>query len=220
MSQWQQMKTRHGALSLREKILILLTLVVIVVFGLGTLVVEPGFKAVQKSRSLNKKLSRDIEQTIEQRVAIEQTLALDPKKQLQTQLHGLATKHQQLVKQLAQQQLALVSSDEMVSALQYLVAETKDLSLEKLESQTPIAILFGPQAGENEPLKPLLYRHGIKVQVQGRYFAVVDFLQKIEQQSDYLLWGDIDYIVTTYPLALVDFEVYTISTDKEFIGVK
>jgi len=49
---------------------------------------------------------------------------------------------------------------------------------------------------------------------------VVKFLQQVEEQSEYLLWGDIDYVVKEYPDALVAFEVYTVSADKEFIGVK
>ena len=55
---------------------------------------------------------------------------------------------------------------------------------------------------------------------EGRYFAVRDFLARLEQLSDKLYWRSMAYHVKDYPTAEVTLEVYTLSTEKAFIGVE
>jgi len=220
MSTWQSVAQKHAELSVREKALILISALVIIVFLLGTFVIEPQFNALTSAQSQQDKIQSNIDETRTQRMDIDDKIASDPRGKLEDQLEGLMKKHQQLVAQLAKRELSLVSSDEMVNQVEALVAESRGLTLEKLDSIAPLPILFEQQSDPQAKRVPLLYRHGIKVQVKGNYFSVVKFLQRIEQQNEFLLWQDIDYMVEEHPDALVTFSVFTLSTDKEFIGVK
>lgn len=222
MSQWQQVNRNYAALSLREKVLILATSVVVMLFLLGNFVIEPQLRTLEESKKTTRSLNKNIQDAIAGRVAIEQKIASDPKGQLIKQLEALKGNDKQLKQALALQQMSLISSSDMAMQLQYLVAEQKGLTVESLNSMAPVAILFEQPSPDKEHAKPkpLLFRHAVEIQVKGRYFDVVSFLQSIEQQNEFLLWGDIHYEVTKYPDALVTFVVSTVSTDKEFIGVR
>jgi len=220
MMNWQEIQERHAALSLREKGLILLTSLVLIVFSVGSFVIEPSLKTLAKSKERSQSIQQSIDAAITQRSEIERKIASDPRGQLEAQLSGLARKHLEVVRLLAEKELLLVSSDEMAAALQILLSENKGLTVETLASIAPQVILYEQKTAAKDTPKPLLYRHGVKIKIKGTFFAVVKFLQQIELKSQYLLWGDIDYVVEQYPNALVTFEVYTISGDEEFIGVK
>ncbi|WP_045860573.1 hypothetical protein [Teredinibacter purpureus] len=64
-----------------------------------------------------------------------------------------------------------------------------------------------------------VYKHAVRVSLRGDYFAVIDYLQQLEQLPWKLYWDFIEYEVKSYPNAEVSLEVYTLSTDKGVLGV-
>ena len=64
-----------------------------------------------------------------------------------------------------------------------------------------------------------LYRHGLMLSVQGSYFDIQNYLAKIEGLKWQFYWKRFNYVVADYPNALVEVELYTLSTSKAFIGV-
>lgn len=220
MSQWQALSTKHAELSMREKVLILASAIVVIVLLSVHLVIEPQMDSLKSNKKTSQRLNNNIQETVNGRKEIERKIASDPKGKLTRELASLNEHNAKLDKALAKQQLALISSDEMVLELQSLVSEQKGLTVEKLTSLPPTAILHEQTADESAQGKPLLYRHSIEIQVKGSYFEVVNFFRYIEEQNEFLLWGDIHYEVAEYPEALVTFVVSTVSMDREFIGVK
>lgn len=63
-----------------------------------------------------------------------------------------------------------------------------------------------------------LYKHAVKLAIEGEYFAVVDYLESLEALPWKIYWHALDYQVENYPKAKVVLEVYTLSTEKGFIG--
>ncbi|HBY38437.1 MAG TPA: MSHA biogenesis protein MshJ, partial [Alteromonas sp.] len=55
---------------------------------------------------------------------------------------------------------------------------------------------------------------------EGRFFAVRDFLANLERLTNQIYWRSMAYEVSEYPNAQVTLEVYTLSTEKAFIGVE
>ena len=64
-----------------------------------------------------------------------------------------------------------------------------------------------------------LYRHGIKIKLQGHYFALRDYLTQLEGLSWTLFWQGFDYQLKAYPESELEVEIYSLSTAREFIGV-
>ncbi len=69
-------------------------------------------------------------------------------------------------------------------------------------------------AGEQ---KVNLYKHGIRLQLEGGYFDVYQYLKALEALPRHFYWKQFDYQVKAYPGAVVEMEIYTLSTSKEFI---
>ncbi|WP_075185703.1 hypothetical protein [Teredinibacter haidensis] len=64
-----------------------------------------------------------------------------------------------------------------------------------------------------------VYKHAVQITLEGGYFSVVNYLQKLESLPWKLYWDFIEYDVKQYPKATVTIEVYTLSTDKGLLGV-
>lgn len=63
-----------------------------------------------------------------------------------------------------------------------------------------------------------VYRHSVKLTLQGPYFSVVEFLIRLEKMPWRVYWDSIDYSVARYPDGKVQLEVYTLSTEKGILN--
>ena len=64
-----------------------------------------------------------------------------------------------------------------------------------------------------------LYRHTIKLTLQGRYFDLRDYLIQLEGLSWTFFWQQFEYQLIEYPKSELHIEIYSLSTEQEFIGV-
>ena len=71
----------------------------------------------------------------------------------------------------------------------------------------------------NELVDINLYRHGVLLSLKGSYFDIQRYLTRIENLRWQFYWKRFNYVVTGYPDASVEVELYTLSTSKAFIGV-
>ena len=73
---------------------------------------------------------------------------------------------------------------------------------------------------DQTPAKQLrLYRHGIKIKLQGQYFQLKDYLIQLESLSWKFFWQEFDYQLKAHPVSELEVEIYSLSTAQEFIGV-
>jgi MSHA biogenesis protein MshJ len=87
----------------------------------------------------------------------------------------------------------------------------------ELRSIPPTPMLSTEAKGSDAELN--LFRHGIMLTLEGEYFDIQRYLQKIESLQWQFYWKKFDYTVSEYPMAKVQLELYTLSTNKAFIGV-
>lgn len=213
----EELQNKYKVLSIREKALALISAIILVVFTSVNFIISPMFDefiSFKKTEKSSLKLINNLNIEIK---ALEKKLADDPVAAIEREFKNLNTQHQQKVEALDKYKLALVSSDEMASLVEEVVDENKKLSLMSLKSKTPEVLLSQLIDGQEQVL---LYKHAINIKLKGQYFALLAFMKKIEQKEHSISWSDIDYRVDKYPNAIMSFEIYTISTDKEFIGVK
>ncbi len=213
----EELQNKYKVLSIREKALALISAIILVVFTSVNFIISPMFDeflALEKTEKSSLTLINNLNNEIK---ALEKKLADDPVAAIERELKNLNTQHQQKIEALDKFKLALVSSDEMASLVEEVVDENKKLSLMSLESKIPEVLLSQLIDGQEQVL---LYKHAIDIKLKGQYFALLAFMKKIEQKEHSISWSDIDYRVDKYPNAIMSFEIYTISTDKEFIGVK
>ena len=219
---WQELTKKHQALSNREKGLILISGLVLVLFVGFTVLVEPQYDRWQAAVTSSEFKKDQIKQTDEQVLALEEQLNQEINGSIKREIAAFNQKNQTLIKELKARSLAMVSKSEMAQLLQTLLNENNELKLISFKSLPVQPISLESDAQEQDDttaVQRALYQHGLAIEVEGRYFSILEFLEQIEQASDKILWQSVHYSVTEHPLATVSLEVYTLSTDKEFISV-
>ena len=209
-AQWQGWATRIAALSLRERILILLTGVIL----LGALGVYGWLEAadtrLNQDRQALMAAQRDLEILTLENQGKQARLGRDPNARVREQLAGVQASLDQLDGQLLAQTVDLIPAREMPAVLEALLSRSASLHMLALTSLKPEPLMAGEQ-------RVNLFRHGIRLQLEGGYFDVYQYLKALEALPRHFYWKGFDYRVVEHPKAAVAMEIYTLSTSKEFI---
>ncbi len=120
----------------------------------------------------------------------------------------------------------LVSPGQMARVLQAVLQEAGGLQLQKVSSlgSSPLVPEDAASAAAEETVEsetaPVrkAYKHGMKMQLQGGFFGVLDFLRKMEQLEWKFFWEAVDFRVVDYPDATVEITVFTVSLEPTWIG--
>jgi len=218
----EQALKRYVELTIREKALILITGLVLLGLIASHFILEPLYISWRQATDSGKSTEQTIVETEQQISEIDLILSTEMNKSLKQEIKQLMLSQSAIEQQLLDRNLALVSKQDMIISLKSLLNESNGLKVMSFRSVAPEAILTetaADGAGAKAAPTPLLYKHAIIVDIEGKYFSILKFLQKVEHTSDKILWSTISYSVLEHPKAAAKIVVYTLSTDKEFIGV-
>ena len=146
-----------------------------------------------------------------------QSLANDPNNVLRERIQELETEIASIDNLLEEQTVNLVPANKMPQMLEKVLASSKGLKVIGLQSIPPIPILQNVQTELGDEIN--LFRHGVVLTLEGKYFDIQAYLEKMESLEWQFYWKKFDYSVSDYPVARVEVELYTLSTNKAFIGV-
>jgi len=213
-SAWQQWSEKFAQMSMREKLLISFCGVVAVVFGLLTLVVEPVYLSNQQLNRQISNIQLSNQQLEADTLVMQAKLNKDPDLELDKQLKQLMSESQQSSQQLAQLVESLISPSEMARMLETVLLESKQLKLIRLES-LPSEPIVPPN---EEQGVTGYFLHPVTIELSGRYFDIVHYLEALEAMPVKYYWRSFDYQVESYPQSRLVLTVYTLGTRQEFIG--
>ncbi|MGI2173866.1 MSHA biogenesis protein MshJ [Shewanella ulleungensis] len=211
--QWATWSEKFNQLSQRERVLIALASIVVI----GMLLYLP-LESLWKQQQLMQRqltaLSQENDISRQQIALYEERLQLDPNKDYQQRLLLVNEQMLAIDAELDAQMVDMVPADYMPTVLANLLGNVKGVTLKSFASITPTPLL---NMGEDSNVN--LYSHGIKLSLQGDYFAILAFVSAVENMPDKLYWKRLDYRVEAHPNALVQLELYTLSVNKDFISV-
>ncbi len=72
---------------------------------------------------------------------------------------------------------------------------------------------------DNNTLNAGIYKHPVRLYLEGRFFDVLDYLQALEDLPWGFKWDEFHYKVTRFPYAEVELQVYTLTTEEGLFGV-
>lgn len=217
-AEYRKLSGKFHSTSSREQCLILICGLVVILLLIYTFLLEPLFKESEKLQQNRDNTQKEIS-TLEVQVAqLSEKLNSDPNEPVNTRIADLEREIQNITLQLETQTSNLVPANKMAGMLESVLAGSKGLTLIELQSIAPVPILLEP-AKEGEESKAGLYRHGVTLIFEGKYFDIQEYLQKLESLPWKFYWKKFDYLVGDYPTASVELEIYTLSTNKAFIGV-
>lgn len=214
---------KFDALSLRERLLILVTLVVAFALPVFTYLIEPAQKGQLNLALRADKLKTELAETQVELQLAKNVKTEDPNLALQAEIDRMQLLLNQRTEELQQRTATLVPPDQMVELLQQILGRQPGISLieARKAAPQPINLTAGSDdaADKNANAQAALYRHDLELKLEGGFFQIQRFLQALEGAEGSLFWDSLDYQVDSYPKAILQLKIYTLSTTKEWLGV-
>lgn len=212
---WLAAADRFDALQPRERLVIFLAVVALLVAAFVLLVLDP---ALSRYRVANTQLQQG-EQTLQaldaQEVALIQASHADPDAATREAIAALQAGNLRLREQLDTAQARFVPPAQMGALLRDLVATQPGLELLALRTGKRDNLM--PPGPDGEP-RAGLYRHEVELELRGSYAALTAYLQGIEQLPWQLGFGAASLRVDTYPQARLRLVLHTISLEQAWLG--
>jgi MSHA biogenesis protein MshJ len=230
MRSWESLAARIDALTLRERGFVMAGVLAVTYFLWVGLIAQP---MEQKQRELNgnqERITAEIAALSAQAQAMMQQSKDDPNEIHRAELESLKTELAKLNKDLAGTTDHLVPPGQMAKVLEAVLQGTNGLELQQVtslgssplvpESKKEAAKRADADADNQDTEAPVrkVYKHGIKLVLQGSFFSVLDFMRKLEQLDWKFFWDGVEFRVVDYPDATVEITVFTISLEPTWIG--
>lgn len=208
------------ALSQREKLMILVAgLAVIILLGF-VLFIEPMINNIAKNDIDSQRMQLELASLESSQLLLEEELRKDPNIALRSRLDTLAQDVESLDEYLASQTRDLVPADKMPELLERILRQSAKLKLVELKSIPPKQLLAAEKNSTKDSVSGSnLFQHGVQLRLEGSYFDIQQYLADVEDMPWRFYWKSFKYSVEAYPTAQVQIELYTLSTSQAFIGV-
>jgi MSHA biogenesis protein MshJ len=200
--------------TLRERVLLFLGAVLVLVFIANALLMKP-------LRDTQRRLSGEIAQRQAELRTLQAELQRmarardgDPDTRNRERLAALRAEAAEAGGQLAQAQRRFTSPQHMREVLEEMLERNKRLQLVDLKT-LPVADLSDKQV----PAGRRVFRHGVELTLSGGYLDLHAYLRSLETLSTQLYWGKAEMSVTAYPTAKLKLTVYTVSFDQAWLVV-
>lgn len=206
-------------LQVRERVIVILALLALLYLLLTSVFVTPFLKSHQQLKStINGSTLKKQELQQEQQTLLTQ-LSADPNKTLQIEIDELNTSVAELDQKLQDLSLGMVPADALVQILEDVLRQTEQVTLVRLAVAPARELQLTTIDSATEIANTGVFKHMVSVTVQGKYFDIQKYLQKLEALPWSFYWQDLQYDVDGYPKATAVLRVYTLTTEEGLIGV-
>ncbi len=217
---WFILSEKFLKLSLREQYLILLSGTVILLLSFSSFVFDNEQLKVERiNRSLsqltndNNKIAIDLQHA-------KADISNDPNNKLQQEITQAAKQLAEVDKQLYSLTPELISPVAMRKALTAMLKSTDKINIITFQSMPVEPLITSSASAEiSQQQKVSLFRHRIKISLSGQYLALRDYLKGIEAMPWTFYWQQFDYRADGFDDGQLDIEIYSLSSNEEFIGV-
>ncbi len=220
---YYDLSVKVDQLSIRERILVLITSLCVVFLLWQVLIFDQINYLKDKISSNASKMQQQISNLQGQITQVSTTLSLDPVVRLEEQIKKLYKENEELKSKLFGMKEKLISPAQMMLILKNIL-DNKNLEVISLKNLPPVSVLTNleekDQEEENEESKLTfkVYKHGLEIVLNGSFFQVRDFLLEAERLPYKLLWEELEFAITEYPLARVKIVIRALSVNTGLIG--
>jgi len=231
---WTRFVTRIDALSLRERVIVFVMVVLVVLMSANAILLDP---LSAKYKLLSEQVKQDQTKTagLQQEMQLKiRSQAADPDEADRRRLQQLTTQITQMQSALVDMQKGLVAPEKMAALLEDILKRNGQLRLLSLKTmpvtslndsdaslpssasaKTTPAVSVG-EKGEGQA-KGTVYRHGVELAVQGSYLDMMNYMAALEAMPWQVFWGKAKLNVDEYPKATLTLTLYTLSLDKKWL---
>ncbi|MFZ5510121.1 MAG: type II secretion system protein GspM [Pseudomonadota bacterium] len=243
---WQRYAGRYDALTRRERAMVLVAVLALIVVSAYVITLEP---ALARQGAAQRQIDQHQAELGNLRAQLKtiQEQARDPDVANRRQLEVARRHIAEIDERLRRMETTLVPPQRMAALLEEMLRRNHALELVSLrnlpatgllqskdgaatkEPGTSLALPAQAHGGDNgaqqDPEKVLaaydglLFKHGVEVTVTGGYGELLAYLAELEHMPQRMLWSSVKLTVEEYPRARLTFVVYTLSLDKAWLTV-
>lgn len=212
------MKTRFNALSLRERGLLAVASLAVIVLLWDQVLMNP-VRARQERVTMELASTQEslamLTSTIEGR-AQDNPIAL-AMRQKQDLTHSIEAVDAQLKSESA----GLIPPERMLQALKDVLESQSGLRLVSMRNMPVKSLVPTPEPVANQPPAPMQgpYVHSLEFVIEGGYLDILRYLQKVEALPWRFYWQVLELKTGEYPSNRVRIRLNTLSMDKEWLSV-
>ena len=216
-SQFKGYTDRIDAMSLRERAMIFVTIMVALYFVAVNVLFGP--LNVEKDR-LQRLVNQQRDETRMLDIQIQGMLesgAKDPEAAKRQKMAALQETLKSIDLALVRVTSGLVSPQEMTQLVEQMLLKNRGLQVIKVES-LPAAPLLDKDGNANAS-GAMVYKHGMRVELKGGYMDILRYLKSLEGLPWKVFWGQAVLKTEKYPDSKLDLLIYTLSTHEGWIGL-
>lgn len=212
-------------LSMRERTLLVLVIVMVILGLWNSLIYQPIQLEQQKLTDQLNQVEMEISSQSQLAEQIRTKGSFDPNKTTRDQFTRVQSQLSRIKTEIDSEAVELINPQQMAKALEELLRQHKDMVLINLETLPPTKLFTSGEADLNQQANkalteaPLVYRHALSIEMEGRYFDTLRYLKALEKLKWRFYWNMVDYQVLDYPLARIKITVYTLSFEEGWLGV-
>lgn len=208
-------------LSLRERILVQVVALSVILFLLDTLLIS-------RHQSELADVEKEYNQTVDAQLELEQTLAIKQAELAKAKslynddkeaIVSAETELRQKTALIENKLNRLVPPTQITELLRNLLSKTDGLKVLSINNEPVKDISLNVNDDNSDNNETLLYEHAATIKLSGSYQQLYDYLIAIENTGWELFWNTLHYKVIDYPRAEITLHVLTVSTDKHWIGL-
>lgn len=207
----------YGKRPVRERVILFVCLLVVLVFLWDLVVLQPLDKQKKQLAAKTSQLHTSLVELEAREQVVEGGRNVDPDRENRQRLESLQEELAKLRSQLAENVASLISPQEMPDLLKALLQRQKKLLLLRLENLPPEEMNIGTGLAKQD-LPTGLYRHRLLLEFSGNYLDTLSYLRDLEKLPGDLVWQELEIKTLDYPLAKVRLEVFTLSLNPGWIG--
>lgn len=235
--QWEQLRNRIDALSLRERGIMLIVISFGIIFLFNSLVIEPQFA---KQKILSSKIKQEQSQMSALQLEMAQRVAnvmTDPDVDMKRRIASAQQQLGQIDSNLQALQKNLVRPEKMTSLLESILKRNHKLQLVSLKSLPAINVIDEMEHGSvvagkstiaasdlnlnkaDVNINDAIYKHEVEIVLQGNYLDMLGYMHELESLPEQLYWNKGQLTVTEYPKANLTLTLFTLSLEKKWLNM-
>jgi MSHA biogenesis protein MshJ len=224
----RRLMDRIDELSLRERGLIFVGILVVMYLGAVNLVFQPLAREQTRLETQLKSKRDQIQASERQIQALLTGESADGEPAKRARLAALREQLVALDAELAKSTAGLVTPKEMARLVEGFLASKRGLEVVKVESLAP-APLVGEGAGAPGAARPaaapvpraeaVIYKHGMRIELRGGYLEMLGYLRALEALPWRVFWGQASLTTEKHPVSRLTLVIYTLSTHEGWIAI-
>lgn len=228
----KEMQDKIDNLSLRERSAVFFCSLVVIFYVWDTFFMQP---LQIKEKKANSELQQKKAEQFVLNVKLQQFTVVkddDPDKADKEKLQSLKSELVAVEKQLKETTKQLIAPGDMAKMLETVLLEIRGLELVEVKGLGGEPIIKSKPAevtveeANQDAVKPKpvgvidnAYKHGLKIVFEGDYMSTLAYVQALESLGYGFFWENLELNVKDYPDSTVTITVFTLSLDKNWIGV-